>query len=192
MDGKTTVEETGHHFEDDPEEVVKIELGNHKIETAIIKFTYQIRITNEGNMAGYAEEITDYIPDGVEFVEEDNDGWVLSEDGKTVTTTQLSDTLLRPGESAIIEITFRWKNSQTNLGTKTNWAEISEDSDEDHNPVDDIDSTPDNFEEGEDDIDKAEVALSIVTGVGGHYIGVITIVLVLLAGGVILIKKFVL
>ncbi len=192
LDGKTTVEETGHHFEDDPEEVVKIELGNHKIETAIIKFTYQIRITNEGNMAGYAEEITDYIPDGVEFVEEDNDGWVLSEDGKTVTTTQLSDTLLRPGESAIIEITFRWKNSQTNLGTKTNWAEISEDSDEDHNPVDDIDSTPDNFEEGEDDIDKAEVALSIVTGVGGHYIGVITIVLVLLAGGVILIKKFVL
>ena len=186
LDGETTVEETGHEFEDDPEEVVKIDLGNHKIETSVIKFTYQIRITNEGNKAGYAYEIKDYIPEGLEFVEEDNEGWVLSEDGKTVTTDQLSDTLLEPGDSAIVEITLRWINGQNNLGVKTNWAEISEDSD------DDIDSTPDNFVEGEDDIDKAEVVLAIVTGVGEHYIGVITAVLVLLAGGIILIKKFVL
>ena len=192
LDGKTTVEETGHTFDQNPEPVVKIELGNHKIETAVIKFTYQIRITNEGNMAGYAEEITDYIPEGLEFVEEDNENWVLSEDGKTITTTQLSNTLLEPGESTIIEVTFRWINGHNNLGVKTNWAEISEDSDEDKNPVEDIDSTPDNFEKGEDDIDDAEVVLSIVTGIGEHYIGVITAVLVLLAGGVILIKKFVL
>ncbi len=192
LDGKTYVEETGHKFEDDPEEIVKIELGNHKIETAVIKFTYQIRITNEGNMAGYAEEITDYIPEGLEFREEDNENWVLSEDGKTITTTQLNETLLEPGESVIIEVTFRWINGQHNLGLKTNWAEISEDSDEDHNPVEDIDSVPDNFEKGEDDIDEASVMLSIVSGIGGHYIGVITGVLVILGTGLVLIKKFVL
>ncbi len=192
LDGKTYVEETGHKFEDDPEEIVKIELGNHKIETAVIKFTYQIRITNEGNMAGYAEEITDYIPEGLEFREEDNENWVLSEDGKTITTTQLNETLLQPGESVIIEVTFRWINGQHNLGLKTNWAEISEDSDEDHNPVEDIDSVPDNFEKGEDDIDEASVMLSIVSGIGGHYIGVITGVLVILGTGLVLIKKFVL
>ncbi len=192
LDGETYVEETGHHFEDDPEEVVKVELGNHKIETAVIKFTYQIRITNEGNMAGYAEEITDYIPEGLEFVEEDNEGWELSEDGETVTTTQLNDTLLEPGESVVIEITFRWINGQNNLGVKTNWAEISEDSDENHEPVEDIDSVPDNFEKGEDDIDEASVVLSIVSGIGGHYIGVITGVLVILGAGLVLIKKFVL
>ena len=167
-------------------------MGSHRIEEAVIKFTYQIRITNEGKMAGYAEEITDYIPEGLEFVEEDNEGWVLSEDGETVTTTQLSETLLQPGESAIIEITLRWINGEDNLGIKQNWAEISEDSDENHEPVEDIDSTPDNFEEGEDDIDEASVVLSIVTGVGGHYIGVITGVLALLGVGIFLIKKFVL
>ena len=186
LDGKTYADETGHKFEDEPEEVVKIELGNHKIEDAVIKFTYQIRITNEGNKAGYAYEIKDYIPEGLEFVEEDNEGWVLSEDGKTITTDQLKDTLLEPGDSAIIEVTFRWINGKDNLGVKTNWAEISEDSD------DDIDSTPDNFEKGEDDIDKAEVVLSIVTGVGGHYIGVITAVVITLGAGIVLIKKFVL
>ena len=186
LDGETTVEETGHDFDMVPEPPVKIELGNHKINDAVIKFTYQIRITNEGNKAGYAYEIKDYIPEGLEFVEEDNEGWVLSDDGKTVTTTQLSETLLEPGDSEIIEITFRWINGHNNLGVKTNWAEISEDSD------DDIDSTPDNFEKGEDDIDDAEVVLSIVTGVGGHYIGVITAVLVIVAGGVLLIKRYVL
>ena len=192
LDGKTYVEETGHKFEDDPEEVVKVELGNHKIETSVIKFTYQIRITNEGKKAGYAEEITDYIPEGLEFKEEDNEGWTLSEDGKTITTTQLSNTLLQPGDSVIIEVTFRWINGQKNLGVKTNWAEISEDSDENHNPVEDIDSTPDNRQEGEDDIDDASVVLSIVSGIGGHYVGVITGVLVILGTGLVLIKKFVL
>ena len=187
LDGKTTVEETGHTFEDDPEAVVKVELGNHKIQTSVIKFTYRIRITNEGNKAGYAYEVKDYIPEGLEFKAEDNnEHWTLSEDGKTVTTDELADTLLQPGESAEVEIILRWINGQNNLGVKTNWAEISEDSD------DDIDSTPDNYVPGEDDIDDASVVLSIVTGVGEHYIGVITAVLVLLAGGVILIKKFVL
>ena len=186
LDGKTYVEETGHKFEDEPEDVVKVDLGNHKIETSVIKFTYQIRIMNEGNKAGYAYEIKDYIPEGLKFVEEDNNNWKLSEDGKTITTDQLKDTLLEPGESAIVEVTLRWINGQTNLGVKTNWAEISKDSD------DDIDSTPDNFEKGEDDIDKAEVVLSIVTGVGGHYIGVVTGIIVLLGTGIVLIKKFVL
>ena len=186
LDGETTVEETKHTFEDNPEEVVKIELGNHKINDSVLKFTYQIRITNEGNKAGYAYEIKDYIPEGLEFVAEDNEGWTLSEDGKTVTTDLLADTLLEPGESATVEITLRWINGHNNLGVKTNWAEISEDSD------DDIDSTPDNFEKGEDDIDDAEVVLSIVTGVGENHIGLIATVLVILAGGIVLIKKFVL
>ena len=186
LDGKTYVDETGHKFEDDPEEVVKVELNNYRIKNAVIKFTYQIRITNEGNKAGYALEIKDYIPEGLEFLEEDNKNWVLSKDGKTITTDQLKDKLLQPGESAIIEVTFRWINGQKNLGVKTNWAEISKDSD------DDIDSTPDNNKKGEDDIDDASVVLAIVTGIGEHYVGVITTVLVLLAGGIILIKKFVL
>src|SRR5699024_852416 len=124
------------------------------------KFTYQIRITNEGNKAGYALEVKDYRPKGLECIPEENEKWKLSEDGKTITTDQLKDTLLEPGDSAIIEVTFKWINGHDNLGVKTNWAEISKDSD------DDIDSTPDNFKEGEDDIDKAEVVLSIVTGVG--------------------------
>ena len=187
LDGETTVEETEHTYEDDPEAIVKVELSNHKIKNSVLKFTYKIRITNEGNKAGYAYEVKDYIPEGLEFKSEDNnEHWKLGEDGKTVTTDELAETLLEPGESAEVEITLRWINGQTNLGLKTNWAEISKDSD------DDIDSTPDNYVPGEDDIDDATVVLSIKTGVGEHYVGVIAAVLVILAGGIVLIKKFVL
>ena len=63
-----------------------------------------------------AYEIKDYIPEGLEFVEEDNEDWVISEDGKTVTTEQLKDVLLQPGDSRVIEITLRWINGNDNLG----------------------------------------------------------------------------
>ena len=102
---------------------------------------------------------------------------------------QLKNRLLKPGESAIVEITFQWINGDNNLGLKQNWAEISKDRNDSNTP--DIDSTPDNFKKGEDDIDDASVILSVVTGVGENYILITGAVLAIIAGGLVLIKKFV-
>ena len=76
------------------------------------------------------------------------------------------------------------------MGVKVNTAEISEDYNEDG--ADDIDSTPDNKEPEEDDIDEAQVILSIKTGTGRTYFILIGTILITLATGIILIKKFVL
>ena len=100
-------------------------------------------------------------------------------------TDQLKDTLLEPGQTATIEIVLTWKNSSSNMGVKTNWAEIKEDSD------DDIDSVPDNNKKEEDDIDNAKVILSIKTGSVRTYILLALTSVVILAGGTILIKKYV-
>ena len=76
------------------------------------------------------------------------------------------------------------------MGLKTNIAEISKDDNE--YDSDDIDSTPDNKEEGEDDIDEALVMLSISTGGESKvYIALSGIILVTIAVGIVLIKKFV-
>ena len=191
LDGKTTVTKTNHKFGVKPEPVVKIELKNYTIKNAVIKYKYQIKITNEGEMAGYAEEVKDYIPEGLKFVQAENPKWKLGKDGKTVTTDQLKDTLLQPGESAVVEITLQWINGQHNLGLKQNWAEISEDKDEHKNPVDDIDSTPNNRKEGEDDIDDASVVLSITTGIGENYVVITGGVLAIICAGIVLIRKLV-
>ncbi len=55
------VKDTGHYAEQDPEPVVRVDLNQNRIDNTIIKFKYQIRITNEGEIAGYATEISDYI-----------------------------------------------------------------------------------------------------------------------------------
>ena len=187
--GKTTTIKTGHKFGEKPEPVVKIELNRDGINNSTIKFKYKIKVTNEGEIAGYAEEIRDYIPEGLKFVKEDNPKWKLSEDGKTVTTDQLKDKLLQPGESATVEIVLQWINGHDNLALKQNWAEISEDKNDSDSP--DIDSTPDNNKKGEDDIDDASVILSIATGIAENYMFIVGGILVILVAGVILIKKYV-
>ena len=186
--GKQTVNQTGHKAEDDPEEVVKVELVESKLSKVVVKFRYSIRITNEGEIAGYAKEISDYIPEGLKFVQADNPEWTEI-DGKIV-TDQLKDTLLQPGETAEVEVLLTWINSKDNFGLKINVAEISKDYNDSNTP--DIDSTPNNKKEGEDDIDDAPVILAIKTGSEPTYIALITGTLSMLGTGVFLIKKYVL
>ena len=186
-DGKTTIVKTGHTGDEDPEPVVKVDIKESRLKDTIVKFTYNIKVTNEGEIAGYVKEISDYIPEGLKFVKEDNPEWEEI-DGKVV-TTQLENTLLQPGESAIVEITLTWINDKNNLGLKVNVAEISKDYNDSNTP--DIDSTPNNKVEGEDDQDDAPVILSLQTGVTGQYIVLTMSILIIIATGVILIKKYV-
>lgn len=186
--GKQTVTNTGHKAEDDPESIVKVELHRKKLSSVVVKFRYKIKITNEGDIAGYAKEITDYIPQGLKFVAKDNPNW-KDEGNNVISTKQLENTLLQPGESTEIEVLLTWINGANNTGLKVNTAEISEDWNE--YGVPDRDSTPDNKKEGEDDIDDAPVMLSIATGQARIYFVLGTTVLSILSGGIFLIKKYV-
>ena len=187
--GKETVTQTGHKAEDNPEQVVKVELNRKKLNSVTVKFRYSIRVTNEGDIAGYAKQIKDYIPEGLKFDAKDNPDW-KDEGNNIITTRKLENTLLQPGQSAEVEVLLTWKNDKNNLGLKVNTAEISEDYNEKH--VHDKDSTPNNKVPGEDDIDNAPVLLSISTGAAKLYIALSCTVLITLAGGIVLIKKFVL
>ncbi len=189
--GETTITESGHTGYENPEPDLKVEIKSKDVKKVTVKFAYTIKITNEGEISGYAKEITDYIPAGLEFRQEDNPEWYIRADG-TVATAQLEDTLLLPGESAEVQIILTWINGEENLGRKVNVAEISKDSNFSNTP--DIDSTPDNKVTGEDDIDDAPVLLVIKTGIntGIKYIILTTIVIAILVTGVAGIKKFVL
>ena len=186
--GKETIHETGHKAEDKPEAVVKVDLKKSNINNVKVKFEYKIRIENQGKIAGYAKEISDYIPEGLKFVPEDNPLWKEVE-GKVV-TNQLQDTLLQPEEIAEVSILLTWINSEDNMGLKVNIAEISKDYNEYGTP--DIDSTPNNKVPGEDDIDDAPVMLTVTTGEENVYVILSVAILSILATGVILIKKYVL
>ena len=121
---------------------------------------YTIRIYNEGKIDGYAKEITDYLPEGLELVPQSESrinaqyGWIA--DGQTIKTTYLADTLIQGTVNAIngldyvdvqIECRVIKRQSDTNISLK-NVAEIT-DAEDILGGNEDIDSTPNDLTEEE-------------------------------------------
>ena len=184
-DGNEQIIKTGNTPEGEKEKIAKVDVKTSEIQNVTVKFEYVIRVTNEGEIAGYAKEITDYIPEGLKFVKEDNPNW-KEENGK-VTTEELKDTLLQPNESKDVTIVLTWINGENNMGIKTNVAEISKDSNE-YNTKD-IDSTPGNMNMNEDDLDDAQVMITATTGQAAVYIVLTITVLGILVVGIVVVKK---
>ena len=191
-DGKAT-EYDSEHSASDKSKLVNVSIKKEKLSEITVKFAYQIRVENQGKLEGYAKEIKDHIPAGLKFVEEDNTkyGWVLNEEDGTITTDYLKDTLLQPGETADVTVVLTWMNSEENLGEKVNYAEISEDYNDYGAP--DKDSTPNNFTDvpKEDDEDGDKVMLQVRTGSQNIiYVAIAVGVITIIAGGIVVIKKF--
>jgi len=184
VDGKTT------ELLVSSEEGIKVEVQRKKVASTKIQFVYTVTVRNEGEIEGYATEVTDYIPDGLSFSQASNPDWQQIS-GHVISTNSLAKTLLQPGESASVQVVLDWEASESNTGKFVNVAEISED----WNPYgsDDVDSTPNNLVETEDDYDTAPVWVGIVTGIADRpYIVLTSAVLLILGTGIFLIKKYVL
>ena len=126
--------------------------------------TYTIRIYNEGQINGYAKEITDYIPAGLEFVSPDQSeinrryGWqAVTSDNKTIKTEYGASQLiqkfnLQPKDKKYslnyIDIQLQCRvtaitNSDDNF--LRNIVEITKIADYNNNSISDRDSTPNNL-----------------------------------------------
>ena len=191
-DGKTT-EYPSQHTELNKAKLVNVSIPKNKLNKVTVKFKYQIKVVNEGTVQGKALEITDHLPEGLKFVEEDNKEfrWKQKEDG-TIVTDYLKDTILNPGESAEVTVVAVWVNGANNLGKKVNYAEISKD--ENKYGWEDIDSKPGNFDTipREDDEDGDEVLLQVRTGANAIiYVLIGLAVLVIVAIGTYGVKKYV-
>ena len=188
-DGVTKEIETGYNGLENPEPIVKIELNGNKVNTTDVKYRYIIKVTNEGEIAGKALEITDRLPEGLAFVEADNTqwGWKVSQDG-IIKTDYLKDTELKPGQSAEVPLILTWVKGS--MGIKVNTAEISLDYNE--YGAQDFDSIPNNNNEIEDDQDDAVVSIQVSTGSAPIYLTLIISVLSILGTGSYLIYRYVL
>ena len=148
---------------------------------------YTIRVYNEGSVAGYAQEVKDDIPEGLEFLPENETNtkyrWVMLdkdgmetpkvEDAQSIVTDYLSiEQEKTAGENLIkafdpttmdtldykdVKVAFKVVEPATSDRIVINKAQISEECDEDENDVKDRDSTPDEWIEGEDDQDIEKV-----------------------------------
>jgi len=105
------------------------------------------------------EEIEDRIPEGFIFIQENNPLWTYNAATHRAYTKSLNNTLLGPGDSASAEIVLI-VGPYAEPGILRNYAEIFRHSDENHSSITDVNSTPGNRVQGEDDEDFADVILN--------------------------------
>ena len=163
------------------EQLAKIEIDSKTIVGSTVLMEYTIEIKNEGELAGYASEIVDYIPKDLSFSSEINPDWYESTDGN-LHSTALAKKLIMPGETANITLTLVKTMTDNNIGRTANKAEIAKSTND--LAIPDKDSIAGNDKQGEDDISTAEVIISIRTGVA-FTIGIILTIIALSAGGII-------
>lgn len=163
----------------------KIDIEAKKVDNTTMIIEYKIKVTNEGTVAGFAKKIADYIPENMQFISELNSDWYMS--GNNLYSISLANTLINPGESKELTLILTRKMSDEALGIIVNNAEIIESYNE--LGIEDLDSTPGNKVEKEDDQGLATIVASIKTGQVYIYTGLIIAVIAIIAVGTYFIKK---
>lgn len=102
----------------------KVEVDAKRINNTNLVIEYTMTITNNGNVAGYAKKIVDYLPKELEFSSNLNKDWYTS--GETLVCTALENEIINPGESKEVKLLLTKKMNEDATGTVTNKAEITE------------------------------------------------------------------
>lgn len=167
----------------------KLDLEAKTIEGTTIIVEYKIKVTNEGDIAGYVKKIVDNMPNDMKFSSELNKDWYEGESGKLYNAS-LANTLLQPGETKEVVLLLTKQMTENNTGTINNVAEIYEVSND--LGLQDIDSTPGNNVQNEDDINNADIVIGVKTGEVYIYIAITLISILILGIGIYFINKKVL
>lgn len=167
----------------------KIDLKKEQIQGTTIVIEYKISVINEGTAAGYVKKIVDYMPKDMKFTSELNSDWYEGESGNLY-NSKLSSILLQPGETKELKLVLTKTMTNDNTGTINNVAEIYEVSND--LGLADIDSTPGNRVQDEDDISTADVVIGVKTGEIYVYMLITFTSIIILGLGIYFINKKVL
>ena len=164
----------------DKTKLAKYDIAAKYLAGTTVYVEYTLTITNNGDLAGFASEIVDYMPKGMTFNSSLNPDWYTGTDGYLYTKA-LANSELAKGESKEITLVLTKQMTAENTGNVSNTAEISDDfniySVSDHN------STPKNKAQGEDDMSTADTILTVKTGESLIYVSAI-IVSIMIGGAV--------
>ncbi len=163
----------------DGSKLSQMPIAGKYVASTVVYIEYKITVKNEGDVAGFAKKVVDYVPNGMQFNSSLNEDWYSGNDGNLYSSA-LADVELQPGEERTLKLVLQRQMTVDNTDIVSNQAEIAED----YNiyGVSDINSTPMNRAQRENDLSKADAILTIKTGETLIYTSVIiTIVIVAVA-----------
>ncbi len=167
----------------------KLDIPDKTINGANVIIEYKLKITNEGELGGYAKKIVDYLPTDMKFASNLNKDWYQSNDGNLYNTS-LSSMVIMPGETKELTLVLTKTMTGSTTGPIHNTAEIYEATTT--SGFSDVDSTPGNEAQAEDDFSSADVLIGIKTGQIYIYILLISLSIGIFGVGIYFIKKKVL
>ena len=99
--------------------LAKTEIAAKYVSGATVYVEYEMKVTNKGDVAGFAKKIVDYLPEGMTFNSslEANSSWYTGADGN-IYSTALADTELAPGQTATVKLVL---TKQTKIIPKNVW-----------------------------------------------------------------------
>lgn len=158
-------------------QLAKVDIKAKELDGATVTVKYKIVVTNEGKVSKKVKEVADYLPDGLQYTTVGNSGWEKQSD--KLVNRSLTNQEIKAGESKTLYLTLTKKMSAENTGTFVNSAEIN--SVDESDGMKDVDSTPGNKKESEDDYSKAQLIISVNTGLAMYIsIGVIIATIIVL------------
>ena len=166
--------------------LAKVEIAAKRMSGSVVVVEYVMVVTNEGNIPMYAKNVVDYMPKDMKFNSDLNSNWYAGNDGNLY-STELANTVINPGESKNIKLVLTKTMTDNNTGISNNRAEIYEQYNE--LGLADVDSTPGNQAQGEDDLGTANVIINVKTGEGVTYTCTILVGMVILIIGTYFIRK---
>lgn len=158
----------------DNSNIAKLELDAKQLNNTNVIIEYKIKVSNVGEATGYAKKIVDYMPNDMKFNSELNKDWY--QNGKNIYTNSLENQPIKAGETKELTLILTKSMNENNVGRMGNVAEIAEDYNE--LGMKDINSTPNNRVNGENDMATADAIISIKTG-GIVFYSIITIVILI-------------
>lgn len=159
-------------------QLAKIEIDAKQLNKTKISIEYNIAIHNQGEVSGYANEIIDYLPQGLTLNEDMKGIWHKNSDG-SFSTKSLANQIILPNETKNITLVVSKNIAQEDIGTITNKAKIGSYSND--NITKDI--------EDSNNESQAEVIVSIRTGRIILYLSLMIIVAIIIVVSIGMIKK---
>lgn len=160
----------------------KVDLVAKYINSASVIITYKFVITNNGDITGYIDKLSDNLPEGLEFSSELNKDWYKGTDGMIYTS--LSGISIEPGKTSEVELILTKQMNEENTGRVTNTASLIQISN-----LEGIEEEPNSVT---DNTSSADLLLSIKTGSPMIYITITLVSIGIIAAGAYFIKKKVL
>ena len=167
-------------------QLAKVEISAKQLAGTVLLVEYEIEVSNEGDVDGYVTDIIDYLPKELEFNSEMNTEWYLGTDNY-LHYMALDPQAIEPGKTRSVKLVLTKTLKSDSTGTIENTAEIAQSANLEG--LLETDSTSNNKKDGEDDISKASLIVSIKTGSPMMYIGIVLASMMILGTGIYIIDK---